>query len=236
MSTTFTLMKPPLVEKKVVEETLHGIVIRDYFRYLEDASDPETQRFVEQQNAWTRHLLDQVPGRDRIRERLEKLVSVGVMGAPQIGGDYYFYTKREGKQNQAVLYVREGLHGGDRPLVDVNVWDTQGMMALDWWYPSHDGKYVCFGTSENGSEISDLQLIETATGNLLPVRIRRTRAASVAWKADNSGFFYTRYPNPGEVRQGDEVYYRKVFFHSFTNAADGSNDELVFFYDRDPQG
>jgi len=236
MFSTLTLIKPPLVEKKVVEETLHGIVIRDSFRYLEDATASETRRFVEQQNSWTRSLLDQVPGRDRIRERLEELVSIGVMGAPQVGGKYYFYTKREGRQNQAVLYVREGLHGSDRALVDVNVFDAQGMTALDWWYPSHDGKYVCFGTSENGSEISDLQVIETATGNLLPVRICRTRAASVAWKTDNSGFFYTRYPNPGDVPPGEEVYYRKVFFHSLADASDGSKDQLTFFYDQDPQG
>ena len=236
MVQTSTLIKPPITQKRVVEETLHGVTVRDPFRYLEDANDPETWRFVEEQNAWTRSLLDQVPGRAEIRARLEQLLSIGVIGAPQIGGNYYFYTKREGKQNQAVLYVREGLHGSDCPLVDVNSWDAQGTTALDWWYPSHDGRYVCFGTSENGSEISDLQVIEAETGTLLPVKIRRTRAASVAWKHDNSGFFHTRYPNAGEVPPGEEVYYRKVFYHSLGDADDGSDDKLVFFYDKDPQG
>ena len=229
-------MKPPVTEKKVVEETLHGVTIRDPFRYLEDADDPETQKFVEVQNAWTRSLLDPLPGRAAIRSRLEELLSIGMLGAPQIGGRYYFYTKREGMQNQAVLYVREGLKGIHRALVDVNAWDAAGTTALDWWYPSHDGKYVCFGTSENGSEISDLQVVETATGKLLPLKIRRTRAASVAWRHDNSGFFYTRYPNPGEVPPGEEVYYRKVFYHSLGDPGDGSHDKLVFFYDKDPRG
>lgn len=230
-----TAIKPPVPKKKFVEEILHGVTIRDEFRYLENANDPETQRFVEEQNAWTRSLLDQVPGRNHIRERLEQLLSIGIIGAPQIGSRYYFYTKREGMQNQAVLYVREGLRGVDRGLVDVNTWDAQGTTALDWWYPSHDGKYVCFGTSENGSEISDLQVIETASGELLPVKIKRTRAASVAWKHDNSGFFYTRYPNPGDVPAGQEVYYRKVFYHSLVDAGDGLRDRLVFSYDKDPQ-
>ena len=229
------LIKPPIPEEKIVEETMHGIRIRDPFRHLEDANDPRTQRFVEEQNAWTRSLLDQVPGREAIRARLEELLSIGVLGAPQIGGSYYFYTKREGKQNQAVLYVREGLKGADRALVDVNNWSASGTTALDWFYPSHDGEYVCFGTSENGSEISDLQVIETASGKLPPLKIKRTRAASVAWKHDNSGFFYTRYPNPGEVPPGDEVYYRKVFYHGLGTAGDGSQDKLVFFYDEDPQ-
>jgi len=229
-------MKAPVLEERIVEETMHGITIRDPFRYLEDAGDPRTQRFVEEQNAWTRSLLDQVPGREHIRPRLEQLLSIGSIGAPQIGGPYYFYTKREGMQNQAVLYVREGLKGADWALVDVNTWDAAGTTALDWWYPSHDGRYVCFGTSENGSEISDLQVVETATGKLLPLKIRRTRAASVAWRHDNSGFFYTRYPNPGEVPPGEEVYYRKVFYHSLGDADDGSKDKLIFLYDKDPQG
>ena len=229
------LIKPPVPEKKLAEETLHGVTIRDLFRYLEDANDPETRRFVEAQNAWTRSLLDPQPGREAIRNRIEELLGIGVIGAPQIGGSYYLYTKREGAQNQAVLYVRQGLKGADRALVDVNSWNALGTTALDWFYPSHDGKYVCFGTSENGSEISDLQVIETASHKLLPVNIKRTRAASVAWKHDNSGFFYTRYPNPGEVPAGEEVYYRKLFYHSLADASDGSQDKLVFFYDKDPQ-
>lgn len=227
--------KPPALKKIVVEETLHGVAIRDPFRHLEDPDNPQTQRFVEEQNAWTRSLLDPLPGREAIRSELEQLMGIGTIGAPQIGGGNYFYTKREGKQNQAVLYVRDGLHGIDRALLDVNGWDSAGMTALDWWYPSHDGTYVCFGTSQNGSEIGDLQVIETANGKLKPVKIARTRAASVAWKHDNSGFFYTRNPSPGEVPHGDEVYYRKVFYHALGHAPDGPDDKLVFFYDNDPQ-
>ena len=235
MESISSLMKPPILVRQIVEEMIHGVTIRDPFRYLEDATDPRTQRFVEEQNAWTRSLLDPLPGREPIRRRLEELLSIGILGSPQIGGPYYFYTKREGMQNQAVLYVREGLKGTDRALVDVNTSDAQGTTALDWWYSSHDGKYVCFGTSENGSEISDLQVIEATTGTSLPLRIKRTRAASVAWKHDNSGFFYTRYPNPGEVPAGEEVYYRKVFHHSMVDPGDGSRDKLVFFYDKDTQ-
>ena len=214
---------------------MHGISVLDPFRYLEDANDLRTQRFVDEQNAWTRSLLEPLPGRDQIRGRLAQLLSIGAIGAPQIGGNRYFYVKREGKQNQAVLYVREGLYGSDRALVDVNTWDAEGTTALDWWYSSHDGKYVCFGTSENGSEISDLQVIESQTGELLPLKIKRTRGASVAWKGDNSGFFYTRYPNPGEVPDGEEMYHRKVFYHSLGELGDGSQDKLVFSYDKDPQ-
>jgi prolyl oligopeptidase len=80
-----------------------------------------------------------------------------------------------------------------------------------------------------------LQIIESDTGKLLPEKIARTRAASVAWKHDNSGFFYTRYPRAGEVKKEDEAYYRKVFYHQLGTAPDGSTDKLVFSYDKDPQ-
>ena len=106
-------------------------------------------------------------------------------------------------------------------------------MALDWWYPSHDGKYVAYGISESGSEMSTLHVIETATHKLLPDTIARTRAASLAWKPDDSGFYYTRYPKPGDVPAGQEMYNRHVFYHPL--GGDPAHDPLIFGEGRDPQ-
>ena len=116
------------------------------------------------------------------------------------------------------------------PLIDVNALAPDGTIALDWWYPSEDGRYVAFGTSPNGSELSTLQVIETATGKLLAEKIERTRAASVAWLPDSSGFYYTRYPRPGDVPAGEEMYNRRVFFHQLSSDenADGAHDPLIF--------
>ena len=121
-------------------------------------------------------------------------------------------------------------HGKDRALIDVNALAPDGTIALDWWYPSEDGKYVAFGTSPNGSELSTLQVIESATGKLLTEKIERTRAASLAWLPDSSGFYYTRYPRPGDVPAGEEMYNRRVFFHQLSSAgnADGAQDPLIF--------
>ena len=157
--------------------------------------------------------------------------------APQMGGKYYFHTRREGNQNQPVLYVREGLNGGlnaqDRVLVDVNKLSADGTTALDWWYASEDGKYVAYGTSASGSEVSTLHVIETASGQLLPDSIERTRACSLAWKHDNSGFFYTRHPRKGDVPDGQEVYHVMSFYHAL--GADPAKDPLIFGEGRDPQ-
>lgn len=224
---------PPKTKEAPVEDTVQGHKIVDRYRYLEDGNNPDTKQYVEQQLAYTRSVLDPLPGRDRINARLSQLLTIGTIGPPQIGGKYYFYNRREGTQNQPVLYVREGLGGTDRVLIDVNKMSTDGTVALDWWFPADDGKYIAYGTSPNGSEESTLHLIDSATGKLLPDVIERTRFASLAWKKDNSGFYYTRHPKKGEVPEGEEVYHVKVFYHAL--GTDPEKDPLLFGEGRNPQ-
>ena len=219
-------LSPPKAKMQPVTDDLYGHKIVDNYRWLEDAGSPETQEFVRQELAYTRGILDPLPGRAKILERLQQLALVGTIGAPQLGGQYYFYTRREGTQNQPILLVREGVHGADRALVDVNQMAADGTVALDWWYPSDDGKYVAYGTSHSGSEESTLYVIETATGKLLPDTIERTRFSSVAWKKDNSGFYYSRHPKKGEVPAGEEVYHVKIFYHPL--GGDPAKDALIF--------
>jgi prolyl oligopeptidase len=224
---------PPKAKVSPVEDTVQGQKIVDPYRYMEDASNPDTQAYVQDEMAYTRSVLDKLPGRDAIHARLSQLLTIGTISAPQMGGKYYFYTRREGMQNQPVLYVREGAQGPDRPLVDANAMAADGTVALDWWYPSEDGKLVAYGTSASGSEESTLHLIDTATGKLLSDSIDRTRFTSLAWKKDNSGFFYTRRPKKGEVPAGEEVYHVKVFYH--TLGSDPAKDPLIFGEGRNPQ-
>jgi len=227
----------PRAKVEVVVDDYHGHKISDPYRWLEDGKSAETQRFADQQNAHTRKMLDAVPGRDKLRARLEQLLTIGRVEAPRSAGPYYFYERREGTENQPVIYVREGLHGKDRALVNVNALAPDGTISLDWWFPTKDGKLVAYGTSPNGSEISTLHVIETSTGKLLPEQIGRTRSASVAWLPDNSGFYYTKYPRPGDVPAGHELYNRKVFFHALGTAenSDGLKDPLVFGEKLDPE-
>ncbi|HZE22875.1 MAG TPA: prolyl oligopeptidase family serine peptidase, partial [Blattabacteriaceae bacterium] len=221
---------PPKAKIMTVMDDYHGRQIADPYRWLEDSAAPETQQFVAAQNAYTHSVLENIPGRDELRRGVEQLFTIGRVASPRIGGNNYFYERRDGRQNQAVVYVREGCHGNDRALIDVNALAPDGTIALDWWYPSEDGKYVAFGTSPNGSELSTLQVIESATGKLLEEKIERTRAASLAWLPDNSGFYYTHYPRPGDVPAGEEMYNRRVFFHQLGSAgnANGAQDSLIF--------
>ena len=209
-----------------VTEVLHGETIADPYRWLEDGDAPETRDWTERQNALTQSYLSSIPGKERIRSRLEKLLAIGVLGVPTPVRGRYFYLRREGRQNQPVLYWRQGADGNDRVAVDPNALDPAGTTALDWYFPSQDGSLLAYGLSQNGSEESELQVLEVGSGRHLPDRISRMRAASLAWLPDASGFYYTRYPVPGGVPSGEEHYHRSIYFHRVGD--DPEVDPLVF--------
>jgi prolyl oligopeptidase len=224
---------PPKAEKRPLEERIQGVKILDNYRWLEDGNNPDTQKWVADEMAYTHSVLDPLPGRDAIHKRLTELLSIGSLTQPEIGGKYYFYTRREGMQNQPVLYVREGVEGKDRVLVDANQLAADGTIALDWYQPSENGRFLAYGTSPSGSEMSTLHILETKTGKALPDTIERTRACSIAWMHDNSGFYYTRYPKKGDVPEGQEMYNRHVFYHEL--GTDPTTDPPIFGEGRDPE-
>jgi prolyl oligopeptidase len=209
-----------------INDVLHGETIADPYRWLEDGDTPETRRWTEEQNALTQVYLSSVPGRERIRTRLGKLLAIGVLGVPTPVRGRYFYLRREGRQNQPVLYWRQGVGGEDRVAVDPNALSAAGTTALDWYYPSQDGSLLAYGLSENGSEESVLQVLEVESGRHRSDQIPRMRAASLAWLPDTTGFYYTRYPAPAEVPEGEEHYHRAIYFHRLGD--DPAKDRLVF--------
>ncbi len=223
---------PPTRVEPIVER-LHGTEVADPYRWLESVESEEVGAWVTAQNKFTREALDRLSHRAAIRDRLESLLTVGSISAPAVRGSRYFYMKREGKQNQPILYVREGLRGSDRVLIDPNTMTADGTIALDWWSPSKDGRRLAYGTSEGGSEKSTLRVLDVESGNLLPDTIPFTRACSVAWKPDGVGFFYTRYPTPGTVPAGEENYHRHVFYHEL--GSDPARDPEIFGAGRSPQ-
>jgi prolyl oligopeptidase len=216
----------PSTRTQAVVDVLHGEPVSDPYRWLEDGTAVETREWTAQQNAFTEAYLGAVPGRDRIRKRLEQLLSIGVLSTPALAQGRYFYLRRDGTQNQPVLYWRAGCEGEDRVAVDPNVLSAGGTTALDWFYPSRDGSLLAYGLSADGSEESVLHVLQVEQGRLLADRISRMRAASLAWLPDGSGFYYTRYPAPGDVPQGEEHYHRRILFHRLGD--DPETDSVVF--------
>ena len=223
---------PPVatLAERVVDE-IFGERVEDPYRWLEDGASPAVAAWTDAQNARTRAYLDAFPGRDRIHARLRDLLQIGLVTAPEVrvakdGTTRYFHLARAAGQNQHVLYVREGVSGTSRTLVDPNPLSPDGTTALDWHYESWDGRLVAYGLSEGGSEDSTLYVRDVATGADLPDVIARARFASVAWLPSGEGFYYSRYPEKGAVPPGDERYHRHIHFHRL--GTDPAKDPLVF--------
>jgi len=204
-------------------DTWHGEKIADPYRWLEGSSD-RIREWTVAQNARTHGVLDALPARQSFAGRLRELLSVGLLGAPRPAGKWIFHTRREGTQKQAMLYVREGVDGADRVLVDPNTLDAKGLVTLDWYYPSADGSFVAYGLSHGGDELSTLHVVDVRSGSDCGETIPYTQRSSVAW-TDN-GFYYTVHPAPGTVPAGDEHYHRRIRYHRLGD--DPAHDELVF--------
>ncbi|MCK4342963.1 MAG: S9 family peptidase [Phycisphaerae bacterium] len=223
---------PPTPSRPVMEE-LHGETIVDPYRWLEDGNDAEVQAWTTEQNRLTRRLLDRFEDqRAQLKKQLRELHAVNVCSAPKIFGDRFFFLKRNGLQNRAVLYVREGsLTAEPRVVLDPNEFSADGTVSLDWWYPSPDGALLAYGKSTGGSEMSTLYLRDVKTGANLDLVIPHTRHAALAWDADGGGFTYTRYPAPGTVPAGDEHYYRHIYYHKLglvVNGSDWNDDPKIW--------
>ena len=216
-----------------VIDALHGVEVPDPYRWLEDGEKDEVRAWTAGQNARTEEILAGVPGRASLEARLRELFLVGTVSSPSVRGRRCFYLKRTGDQNQPILFVRDGVNGEERTLVDPNVISAEGLTALDWWYPSPDGQLVAYGTSQNGDEWSTLRVVEVETGHHRPDAIERTRYSSVAWLTAGDAFYYTRYPAPGSVPAGEEHYHSHAFFHRL--GTDPASDPKVFGEGRSPQ-
>lgn len=218
----------PPTRVAVVTDVVHGITIEDPYRWLENGDDPEVGEWTEQQNELTRRCLDRFPdARRALTDRLTKLYAAATVSSPWIFGQRYFFTKRAGGQNHAIVYVRDGsVEAEPRVVLNPNEFSKDGTTALDWWFPSPGGALVAYGKSSSGDEKSTLFVRDLTTGEDRPLAIPHTRSSSVAWDADGGGFHYLRFPEPGSVPAGDEDYYRQVYYHKL--GTDWHDDPKVF--------
>jgi prolyl oligopeptidase len=204
-----------------------GPVVDDY-RWLENDDDPEVQKWTEEQNRYARSVLDNLPSTKDIRARVTELV-----GAPYVdyrglerSGKRLFGLKVQPPRDQPVLVALASADqpGSEQVLLDPNVLDPSGHTAIDFFVPSRDGSRVAVSLSENGSESGTVHVYDAATGKELGDVIPRvnggTAGGSLAWNRDGSGFFYTRYPAPGERPPADLPFYQQVWFHKLGHAAD----------------
>lgn len=205
----------PPTPRRPHSDTLHGQTIVDPYRWLEDGNSPPVQEWTAAQNAYAEAQLGQFADkRASLVETLLELYRPDIASAPAIFGERYFFLKRAGIENHARLYMQRGGPTAEPELVlNPNSFSADGTAALDWWFPSPDGRLIAFGRSTGGSEQSTLRLLDVDAGELRTLAIPRTQHISLAWDADSAGFTYTRYPMPGSVPADEEHYHRHIYYH-----------------------
>jgi len=210
------LTYPQTARGNVVEEQF-GEKVADPYRWLENdvRSDPAVADWVKAQNAVTQGYLGTLPQRGWFAQRIRSLMDYERFGLPQKAGAFYFYTRNSGLQNQSQLFVRQGLAGTPRLLLDPNTWAKDGATALDDWEPSQNGKLLAYSVQDGGSDWRTIKVLDTVTGKVLKDEIKWAKFTGIAW-VGNEGFLYSRFPEvkPGQefqsLNKNQAVWYHKV--------------------------
>ena len=218
-------VKYPEAKKGDVVDNYFGTQVADPYRWLEDDKSPEVTEWVKAQNEVTFNYLNQIPFRSKIKDRLTEIWNYTSMGTPfKEGGRYYFF-KKDGLQNQSVLYTMESLTSEPKVLLDPNTFSEDGTVALSTVVPSRDGKYLAYSTNDGGSDWQKISVLDLVSGQKLADEIKWVKFSSIAWY--KNGFFYSRYDAQKEgselsnINQNHKVYYHKI-------GENPDNDELIF--------
>ncbi len=219
---TASAQAPPVALKQPVKDVYHGIKVVDDYRWLENFSDPRVKQWVAEENRYSRSVLDKIPDRAALAQELASTIKQlpTSYGAIRIAAGKIFALKSEPSREQPELVVFSSLanHAPEKVVMDPLQVDAQGHVEIDFFEPSHDGRYVAISLSRLGSEAGDLHVFEVDSGkelksDLIPRVNNGTAGGSVAWNADSTGFFYTRYPRSGERAPADLDFYQQIYFH-----------------------
>lgn len=218
----------PQTTRGDVAEMHFGERVADPYRWLENdvRTDPAVAAWVEQQNKVTQTYLAGLPQRDWFSQRIKALMDYERFGLPQKAGEYYFYMRNSGLQNQSQLFVRKGLGGEPRLLLDPNGWAKDGATALADWEPSDNGKLLAYSIQDGGSDWRTIRLLDVATGKVLSDEIQWAKFTGISW-IGNSGFLYSRFPEPEKGKEFQSLNtHQAVYFHKIGTPQ--SADQLVY--------
>ncbi len=215
----------PKAVKEDVTDDYFGTKVADPYRWLEDDNSAETAAWVKAENEVTEDYLSQIPFRAQIRERLTDIWNYPRYSTPTKKGDYYYYFKNDGLQNQSVLYRLKNLNGEPEIFLDPNKLSADGTVALGSVHFSKDNKYMAYSISKSGSDWTEFFVMDTETGKQLDDHLEWVKFSGAAWKGN--GFYYSRYDKPNEVGQfSNQNQFQKVYFHALGTPQ--SQDKLIF--------
>jgi prolyl oligopeptidase len=217
----------PTSQKVDQVDDYHGTKVSDPYRWLEDPDSDETKAWVEAQNQVTFSYLNEIPVREKIKQRLTQLWDYEKYSLPFKEGDRYFYFKNDGLQNQSVLYTLTSLDAEPKVLLDPNKLSEDGTIALSGIAISDDGNLMAYGLSTSGSDWQEWKVRDVETGEDLSDHLKWIKFSGASWTKDNQGFFYSRYDEPNETTKLEDINYcQKLFFHQLGKPQ--SEDVLVY--------
>ncbi|ULQ57411.1 prolyl oligopeptidase family serine peptidase [Flavihumibacter rivuli] len=217
--------KYPRTEKQDVQDDYHGTIVPDPYRWLEDDNSEPTKKWVRDQNEVTFGYLNSIPFRESWKKRIQEVSNYEKFTAPYRNGDYYYFYKNDGLQNQSVLYRQNGLGGKEELVLDPNTLSAEGTTRLTSFSLSKDGRYAVYTLSKGGSDWQTYYVREMASGKQLDDVIEWVKVSSIAWQGD--GFFYSRYPTPEKGKElSTKNENHQVYFHKIGTAQ--SDDQLVY--------
>ena len=196
---------PPPTRRDDVVDDYHGVHVPDPYRWLEDQNSPETRAWVSAQDSYTRSILDELPDRDAIRRRLRELMNVDVIGVPREENDRYFFSRRKVGQDLAVIYLRQGLEGRDRVLLDPHPLSADHTTSVNLMDVSKDGTLMAYAVRLGGKDEVSIHFKDVDSGRDLSDVMPEANYYSVALKPDKSGFYYARHN-----AAGPRIYYHAL--------------------------
>ncbi len=224
-SKKISLMPYPETKKTEVVDDYFGVKINDPYRWLEDDTTKETADWVSAQNTVTQNYLAQITFRDKIKNRLTEIWNYTKTTAPYRKGAYYYFSKNDGLQNQAVIYFKKGTTGEEKVFLDPNKLSTDGTVALTGLFFSHDNKYVAYTISRSGSDWTEIYVMDIETQKLTKDEIKWAKFTGAAWQGD--GFYYSRYDEPKGVSElSNQNQFQKIYYHRL--GTDQKNDQLIY--------
>ena len=215
----------PATEKVDQTDDYFGVKISDPYRWLEHDTAANVGQWVNAQNQVTQKYLANIPFRDAVKKRLEQIWNYPKYSAPFKEGEYYFFYKNDGLQNQSVLYYQKGLNAEPEVFLDPNTLSADGTVALSGITFSKNHKYAAYTVSESGSDWQQIYVMEVATKKLLSDQVKWVKFSNASWRGN--GFYYSRYDAPAKGKEfSTQNQYQKVYYHTLGTAQE--KDELVF--------
>jgi prolyl oligopeptidase len=222
----------PETRRDAVVDTFFGVSVEDPYRWLEDDLDPATRTWIEAQNELTFAHLQSIPFRKSIRERVEKVWNYEKYSAPFKEGNYTYFYKNDGLQNQSVLYrVKEG-QKEPQVFLDPNTFSEDGTTSLAGVHFSSDGSLMAYQISEGGSDWRKVVVIETENGKVVDDTLKDVKFSAISWLG-NKGFFYSSYDKPKGSELSSKTAEHKLYYHELGKQQ--TLDKLVFGGSQNPR-